>query len=81
MVRKIIKNGTNMMFQSQSTILSAAAVLMIMAVGSAVLGLAKLHLLSGLYDDAHSKLVLDAFKAAFRIPDFIFQVLEQRICV
>ena len=75
MVRKIIKNGTNMMFQSQSTILSAAAVLMIMAVGSAVLGLAKLHLLSGLYDDAHSKLVLDAFKAAFRIPDFIFQVL------
>lgn len=82
MVHRIIKNGTNIMFQRQSTILSAAAVLMIMAVGSAVLGLVKLHLLSGLYSEgsgiygaAESVMVLDAFKAAFRIPDFIFQVL------
>lgn len=75
MVNKIIKNGTNLMFQRQSTILSAAAVLMIMSAGIALLGLIKLHLLSGLYVDAESKLVLDAFKAAFRIPDLIFQVL------
>ncbi len=75
MVNKIIKNGTNLMFQRQSTILSAAAVLMIMSAGVAVLGLVKLHLLSGLYSDAESKLVLDAYKYAFRIPDFIFQVL------
>ena len=84
MVNKLIKNSTNLMFQRQSTILSAAAVLMIMAAGSAVLGLAKLHLISGLYGSAEayagynaaeSKMVLDAFRYAFRIPDFVFQVL------
>ena len=55
------------MFQRQSTILSAAGVMMVLTVGSDILGLYKQHMLAGLaevnYLDA-----LDAFEAAFRIP-------------
>ena len=62
------------MFQRQSTILSAAGVMMVLTVGSAILGLYKQHMLAGLaevnYLDA-----LDAFEAAFRIPNLIFQLV------
>ncbi len=62
------------MFQRQTTILSAAGVLMIMAIGGAALGLIKLHLLTGLLNP-NSADSLDAFQFAFTIPDFVFNIL------
>ena len=75
MVNKLLKNGTNLMYQRQTTILSAAGVLMIMAAGTAVLGLIKLRLMSGLGKTPLDVDMLDAFKLAFRLPDLMFQVL------
>jgi putative peptidoglycan lipid II flippase len=75
MVNKLIKNGTNLMFQRQTTIMSAAGVLMVMSVGSALLGLYRLHLLSGLATSTHNLDLLDAFKAAFRLPDLVYNIL------
>src|SRR5690606_8192729 len=59
------------------TILSAAAVLMIMSLGGALLGVYKLHAFSALLspNDLVQRDSLDAFKAAFRIPDMVFQIL------
>jgi putative peptidoglycan lipid II flippase len=74
MVSRLIKNGTNIMFQRQTSILSAAGVMMVLTLGSAFLGVYKLHLLSGL-DIATNRDALDAFKAAFRIPDLVFQIV------
>lgn len=74
MVSKWIKNGTNLMFQRQTTILSAAGVMMVLTVGSAALGLYKLHLLSSL-DVVTNRDLLDAYKMAFALPDLIFQMV------
>jgi putative peptidoglycan lipid II flippase len=75
MVYRLIKNGTNLMFQRQTTIMSAAGVLMVMSLGSAILGFIGVRMLNGLAVTTSAKDGLDAFKAAFQIPDLMFQVL------
>lgn len=74
MVSNWLKSGTNLMFQRQTTILSAAGVMMILTFGSAVLGLYKQHMLAGLAVPANLD-ALDAFEAAFRLPNLFFQLL------
>jgi putative peptidoglycan lipid II flippase len=74
MVSKLIKNGTSIMFQRQSTILSAAGVMMALTVGSAILGLYKQHMLAGLAVPSTLD-ALDAFEAAFRVPNLVFQIV------
>jgi putative peptidoglycan lipid II flippase len=74
MVSKWLKNGTNLMFQRQTTILSAAGVMMVLTLGSAILGLYKQHMLAGLASVNNLDL-LDAFDAAFRLPNLVFQLV------
>jgi putative peptidoglycan lipid II flippase len=74
MVSKWFKNGTNLMMQRQTTILSAAGVMMALTIGSAALGLYKQHMLAGLAVVSNLD-SLDAFEAAFRLPNLVFQML------
>ena len=74
MVSRWLKDSTNLMFQRQTTILSAAGVLMAMSLGSAILGLYKIHAFSALLSPENA-ILTGAFKAAFKLPDFIFQVV------
>lgn len=74
MVNKLIKTSTSLMFQRQTTILSAAGVLMVMAIGGALVGLIKLHFSTGLLNTATAD-ALDAYQLSFLIPDFIFNIL------
>ena len=62
------------MVQRQSTIMSAAGILMTLTLGSALLGLYKQHALAALYTSSSAN-GLDAFTAAFRLPDLVFQMV------
>lgn len=54
--------------------MSAAGVLMTLTLGSALLGLYKQHALAALYTSSSAN-ALDAFTAAFRLPDLVFQMV------
>ncbi len=74
MVNKIISNSQEFFNRKSSSILSAAAIIGISYLGSAILGLIRNHLLAarffgGLEAD------LDVYFAAFVIPDTVFQLL------
>lgn len=74
MVSTLIKNGRNLILRKQGSILSAAAVIMIAYGLSSLLGLVRNRLLAQLFFVNHKSL-LDAYFAAFVLPDAIFQLL------
>ncbi len=72
MVKNFIKNGKNIFLNEQKTILSGAAVISLMLLVSAVLGLIKMRLYAGVLGVGAE---FDTFVAAFKIPDFVFQLV------
>jgi putative peptidoglycan lipid II flippase len=71
MVNKILSKGKKIFTGPQSTILSAATIIMIMVVASRVLGLVRQRTLATFFTPDEISL----FFAAFRLPDTIFEVL------
>lgn len=67
-----VKTGGGLLFSKQRTILSGALVIGIMLFASALLGLVKKRLYAGIITPGPE---LDAFFAAFRLPDLVFQLL------
>jgi putative peptidoglycan lipid II flippase len=74
MVSTLIKNGRNLILRKQGSILSAATVIMVAYGFSSLLGLVRNRLLAQLFFANHKSL-LDAYFAAFVLPDTIFQLL------
>ena len=60
------------LFQKQKTILSAAFLIMVLSLASRILGLVRDRLLASYFGSGPD---LASYLAAFRLPDFIFQVL------
>ena len=71
MVNKFISKGKQILISPQSTILSAATVIMLMIVASRVLGLVRQRALA-YYFTAEE---LSLFFSAFRLPDLVFEIL------
>lgn len=71
MVNNIIKKGKKIFISPQSSILSAATIIMLMIVVSRVLGLVRQRTLAHFFAPNDISL----FFAAFRLPDTIFEVL------
>lgn len=74
MLRLIIKNGSKIFSRRQSNIFSAAAVLAFAFAVSALLGILRDRLLYARFYDCCAY-QLDAYNAAFRLPDIIFHLL------
>jgi len=73
MFNRLINGGKNLLLRKNSSILSAASVIMLASLSSALLGLIRTRLLiSYFYAD---KAVVDVFWAAFRLPDMVFQII------
>lgn len=74
MVKNFLQKGTNLFLRRQSNILSAAMILMITYAASMVLGILRERILvSHFYFCCRES--LDAYYAAFRLPDMIFQLV------
>jgi len=73
-MRDFLEKGTNILFRRQTNILSAAFVLMVAVGLSSVLGILRDRLLYARFYACCSQ-QLDAYLAAFRIPDMIFQLV------
>lgn len=73
MFNRLFQSGKNLISKENSSILSAAAVIMFATLVSALLGFIRTRLLIQYF--FADKSVLDIFWAAFRIPDTIFQIL------
>ena len=71
MVRQFFKNSTAILFKRQTTIISAAAIMMVLVLASRILGLVRNRFLAHFFPVA----TLDAYRAAFLLPDFIANVL------
>jgi putative peptidoglycan lipid II flippase len=71
MVKKLIKKGRRLLSKPQTSVLSAAAVIMLMIIASRVLGLIRQRTLAHFFEPEQ----LSLFFAAFRLPDLIFEVL------
>lgn len=70
----LIKKSTSFLFSEQTSILSAATLIGFFSVISAVLGIFYKRLLISVFSGEARPLV-DAFFVAFRIPDFLYQLL------
>ena len=75
MVKNFLKNGQNLLNRPQYSILSAASVIMATTALSRILGLLRDRLLAGSFFGPGYSWQLDAYFAAFRLPDMIFQLL------
>lgn len=73
MFNRLFQSSKNLMSKENSSILSAAAVIMFATLVSALLGFIRTRLLIQYF--FADKSILDVFWAAFRIPDTIFQIL------
>jgi putative peptidoglycan lipid II flippase len=71
MVNKIISKGKKIFLEPQSSVLSAATIIMFMVVASRILGLVRQRILANYFNPSD----LSLFFAAFRLPDVIFEVL------
>lgn len=71
MVDRLVDKGKKLFFSKQTTVLSAATLIMVMIVVSRVLGLARQRVLANFFDAN----TLSLFFAAFRLPDTLFEVL------
>ncbi|HVZ12758.1 MAG TPA: murein biosynthesis integral membrane protein MurJ [Patescibacteria group bacterium] len=72
MVASIVKRGINALTSRQTNIFTAATFIILTTILSQVLGILKYRLLVSLFGASNS---LGVFFAAFRIPDFVFQVV------
>ena len=72
MVNKILRQGSSILFKRQTTILSAALIMMVLVLASRFLGLWKNWFLARYFGASGT---LDAFNVAFVIPDLIANVL------
>ncbi|MCQ3945061.1 MAG: hypothetical protein DPW11_04800, partial [bacterium] len=73
MFKRLLSNGRSLFLKENSSILSAAAVIMGASLASALLGLIRTRLLiTYFYNDTAA---LDVFWAAFRLPDMVFQII------
>jgi putative peptidoglycan lipid II flippase len=70
-MNQILSKGKKFLFSAQSSVLSAATIIMFMIIASRILGLVRQRVLAHFF--APSELAL--FFAAFRLPDTIFEVL------
>ncbi len=75
MVSRFLKNSQQFLTRKQSSILSAASVLMIAVFFSRLLGLLRDRFLAGAFFNPNTAWQLDVYFAAFRLPDTIFQLL------
>jgi putative peptidoglycan lipid II flippase len=66
-----LKNGSNFLTKRQTTILSAAAIIMVMIAASRILGLVRNRVLAQFF----SAETLSLYFAAFRLPEVVFEVL------
>ena len=73
-VNKLWENGKNLLLRRQTSILSAAFVIMVCYAASGILGLLRNRLLAGSFFGG-SEAQLDAYFAAFVLPDTVFQLL------
>lgn len=71
MVKKFIKNGKSLLFSEQSSVLSAASIIMFMVIVAKVLGFIRQRVLFTHFSPAET----DLFLAAFELPDILFEVL------
>ena len=74
MVNKLWQNGKNLLLRRQTGILSAAFVIMVAYAASGILGLLRNRLLAGSFFGG-AEHQLDAYFAAFVLPDTVFQLL------
>jgi putative peptidoglycan lipid II flippase len=70
-MKQFLSKGKKFLFSAQSSVLSAATIIMFMIIASRILGLVRQRILAHFF--APSELAL--FFAAFRLPDTIFEVL------
>lgn len=71
MIKRVLRNGSNLLTQKQTNILSAASVIMIMIAASRILGLVRNRVLAHFF----SAEILSVYFAAFRLPEVVFEVL------
>lgn len=71
MLRKLLRNSSQLLVKRQNSILSAAVVIMVMIAISRVLGLIRNRVLAHFF----SVEILSVYFAAFRLPEVIFEVL------
>jgi len=71
MVRQFFKNSTAILFRRQTTIISAATIMMVLVLASRILGLVRNRFLAHFFAVG----TLDAYRAAFLLPDFVANVL------
>lgn len=71
MIENLIKKGRQLLSSQQTSILSAATLIMLMIITSRVLGLVRQRVLANYFSVDE----LSLFFAAFRLPDTIFEVL------
>jgi putative peptidoglycan lipid II flippase len=72
MVKGLFRNGTSLLFKRQTTILSAASVMMVLMLASRFLGLARNWFLARYFGAGSS---IDAFNVALVAPDLLANVL------
>ena len=70
-MQEIFKKGKKFFLSPQSSVLSAATIIMLMVVASRVLGLVRQRVLAHFFTPDE----LSLFFAAFRLPDLVFEVL------
>lgn len=73
MFKRIFQNGQKLFEKENSSILSAATIIMAATLLSALLGVIRTRLLISYFYS--SKEVVDVFWAAFRLPDMVFQII------
>lgn len=73
MFKRLINQGKNLFVKENSSILSAATIIMAASLSSAFLGLIRTRLLISYFYE--NKAVVDVFWAAFRLPDMVFQII------
>lgn len=71
-MRNILKNSTSILFRRQSSILSAAVIMMILMLASRILGLIRNWVLAGSFGAGKE---LDIYNAAFVLPDLLANIL------
>lgn len=71
MIKKLLRNGSYLLTKRQSSILSAAFIIMVMVAASRVLGLVRNRVLAHFFPVE----ILSVYFAAFRLPEVIFEVL------
>lgn len=71
MLKRIFSKGREIVIKPQTTIFSAASVIMLMFFSSRALGLVRQRILANFFEPEK----LSLFFAAFRLPDLIFEVL------